>query len=84
MNNKNLNKEIILPPTLLFTNIAELTPIHPEPCDSVKCGKNARCLGPSSMLRDDDNQTNQTLCLCNEGFVGDPYDEALGCQESKN
>ncbi|ODN02738.1 putative epidermal cell surface receptor, partial [Orchesella cincta] len=60
----------------------ELIPIHPEPCDSVKCGKNARCLGPSGMLGEDENQTNQTLCLCNEGFVGDPYDEIHGCQAS--
>lgn len=82
MNNGPDSEVVIItpPPSPLF---AELIPIHPEPCDSVKCGNNARCLGPSGMLGDDENQTNQTLCLCNEGFVGDPYDEMHGCQESK-
>lgn len=58
--------------------------IIPQPCDSVKCGPNAHCLGPATgLLSDEEQQTNQTLCVCNEGQIGDPYDEVHGCQSGK-
>ncbi|OXA60400.1 putative epidermal cell surface receptor [Folsomia candida] len=59
----------------------EIVAIIPQPCDSVKCGPNAHCLGPATgLLSDEEQQTNQTLCVCNEGQIGDPYDEVHGCQ----
>lgn len=58
--------------------------IIPQPCDSVKCGPSAHCLGPAGLLSDEEQQTNQTLCVCNDGHIGDPYDEVHGCQSGES
>ncbi|CAG7714174.1 unnamed protein product, partial [Allacma fusca] len=48
-----------------------------NPCESAKCGPNSDCryeVSPSGM-----QENQETLCVCKEGYVGDPYDEKMGC-----
>lgn len=63
--------------------VSELS-VLPEACKNVKCGENAHCFGPPGSYEDSERQVNQTLCVCNDGFIGDPYDSSQGCQPSKS
>jgi len=47
----------------------------------VKCGQNADCryeVSPAGMQAE--HQNEDTLCVCKEGFLGDPYDDVKGCE----
>ena len=54
-----------------------------NPCDSAKCGKMAECrseVSPSGMH----SESQETLCVCKDGYNGDPYDEVTGCEPGKS
>ena len=47
------------------------------PCANIKCGPNAEC--HHEVFRSDDQNDPETICVCNEGFTGDP-DSDQGCR----
>ncbi len=52
------------------------------PCDEIECGPNADCRHEVSRA-EDDAQT-ETICVCREGFNGDPDDLSSGCSPRKD
>ena len=62
---------------------ASHTPSEAEdPCEAAQCGPNAECkrevITGSSDLSDLDSASENTICVCREGYTGDP-DSDLGC-----
>lgn len=39
-------------------------------CDLILCGRNAEC----------QSDNHKATCTCNQGFIGDSYDDKMGCQ----